>query len=55
LKLKLQSIDPKTTDTKVSVLFDGQPKVYTTMDEYLFDIRDSEPHTIQLKIEDTKR
>jgi CHASE2 domain-containing sensor protein len=25
------------------------------MDEYLFDIRDSEPHTIQLKIEDTKR
>ena len=55
LKLKLQSIDPKTSDTKVSVMFDGQPKVYTTIDEYLFDIRDSEPHTIQLKIEDTKR
>ena len=55
LKLKLQSIDPKTTDTKVSVMFDGQPKVYTTIDEYLFDIRDSEPHTIQLKIEDARR
>ena len=55
LKLKIQSIDPKTADTKTSVMFDGQPKVNTTIDEYLFDIRDSDPHTIQIKIEDTKR
>ena len=55
MKLKIQSIDPKTADTKTSVMFDGQPKVNTTVDEYLFDIRDSEPHTINIKIEDTKR
>ena len=55
LKLKIQSIDPKTADTKTSVMFDGQPKVNTTADEYLFDIRDSDPHTINIKIEDTKR
>ena len=55
LKLKIQSIDPKTADTKTSVMFDGQPKVNTTIDEYLFDIRDSDPHIIQIKIEDTKR
>ena len=55
LKLKFVSIEPKTADTKVSVTFDWQPKIYTTIDEYLFDIHDSEPHTIQIKIEDTKR
>lgn len=55
LKLKFQSIEPKTSDTKVSVLFDGSPKIYTNVDEYIFDIRDSEPHTIQIKITDTNR
>lgn len=55
LKLKLQSIEPKTSDTKVTVTFDWQPKIYTSVDEYLFDIRDSEQHTIQIKVEDTKR
>jgi hypothetical protein len=55
LKMKIQNIEPKTVDTKVSVMYDGQPKIYTTVDEYIFDIRDSEPHTIQIKIVDEKR
>jgi hypothetical protein len=36
-------------------LFDGQPKVNTTVDEYLFDIYDSEAHSIQIKVEDKYR
>ena len=55
LKLKIQSIEPKTIDTKVSVMFDGQPKIHTAADEYLFDIRDSDSHSIQIKIVDAKR
>ena len=55
IKLKIQNIEPKTIDTKVSIMFDWQPKIYTAVDEYIFDIRDSDPHSIQIKIVDEKR
>ena len=55
LKLKLTSIDPKTYDTIVRILYDGKPIVETNSDEYLFDVRDSKEHKIMIQIEDKVR
>lgn len=55
LKLKFQNIEPRTIDTKITVMFDGKPIVYTNTDEYIFDIRDSESHKIAIQIVDDSR
>lgn len=55
IKLKLNSIDPKTYNSVVSVFFDGKPIVETIDNEYLFDVRDSNEHRILIKIEDKVR
>lgn len=55
LKFRIQSIEPKTYDSVVRMLYDGRPVVETNTDEYLFDVRDSKEHTITLQIEDKVR
>lgn len=55
IKLKLNSIDPKTYNSLVNIFFDGKPIVETVDNEYLFDVRDSNEHRISIKIEDKVR
>ena len=55
VKVKIISIDPRTKDSTVTVTVDGSPKVASSTDEYTFDIIDSEPHKIVIRVEDTNR
>lgn len=55
VKLKINSIEPNTYDTAMQIYVDGRPIVETQKNEYLFDIRDSNPHSLKIKIQDKVR
>lgn len=55
IKLKINNIQPRTYNSIVQVSLDGRPVVETLSDEYIFDVRDAQEHTIALQIEDKVR